>query len=175
MAIVFNYKKEIEAEVLFAEANKKLNNPETFEEALDMLYRISKDFPSFGKVYNHLGWVFETKFRDYKKAEENYKLALEMSPEYPATYENYAYVLERLGKLDELEDLLKKAFEQESTNKEAINRIYGRFYELKGDFDKAISQYKNAILHSFSNEDILDLQDSIKRCENKKTLLRVEE
>ncbi len=170
MAIVFNYKKELEADLLFAEANRKLNIPESFEQALELLYKISKEYPKFGKVYNHLGWVFETKFRDYKKAEENYKLALELSPEYPPIYENYAFVLEKLGRLDELKELLDKALKVESTNKDAIFRLYGRYYELIGELDNSISSYRNAIMKSFDNDFIAELQSAIKRCEDKKLL-----
>jgi len=175
MEIKFNYRKEVTPELLFSEANRKLNANESLEEVIDMLYAISKDYPNFGKVYNHLGWIFETKFRDYAKAEENYKMALDLSPDYPAIYENYAYTLERLGKLDEMEALLKKGLDQPATNKEAIHRLYGRLHELKGDFDKAIVEFRHAITNSFSNDDINELEEGIKRCEKKKALLRTEE
>jgi len=154
MLVKFNYRKEIAPELLFSEENRKLNNGENLEEFVVMLYNIAKEYPKFGKVYNHLGWIFETKFRDFAKAEENYKMALQLSPDYPAIYENYAYTLERLGKLDEMDDLLKKALEQPATNKEAIYRLYGRLFELRGDFEKAIAEYRHAITNSFSGEDI---------------------
>ena len=175
MEIKFNYRKQVAPELLFAEANRKLNANDKLEDVIDMLYSIAKEYPEFGKVYNHLGWIFETKFRDYAKAEENYKLALELSPDYPAVYENYAFTLERLAKYEELEEVIKKGLEQPATNKEAMHRLYGRLYELRGDFDKAIVEFRKAIALSFSTEEINELDEGIKRCERKKTILRTEE
>ena len=45
-------------------------------EAISTLEAILVEDASFGKAYNHLGWIYETKFKDYAKAEEFYKKCL---------------------------------------------------------------------------------------------------
>lgn len=173
--IKFKPRKELAPEILFAEANRKLNANERLDEVLDMLFQISKDYPHFGKVYNHLGWIYETKFKDFIKAEENYQKALELAPDYPAVYENYLSVLERMNKLDKMKEILDLALKSELSNKTAIHEFYGRYYELKGEYDLAIREYRSSIESCFSMQIISDLKDCIKRCHEKSQFLNNEE
>ncbi len=41
-----------------------------------MLEAIIAEDPSFSKAHNHLGWIYETKLRDYENAELHYRQAL---------------------------------------------------------------------------------------------------
>ena len=80
------------AEDKFAEADQMIKDNK-ITEAMTSLHEIVQDYPDFGKAYNHIGFVYETKFKDLDKAEEAYQKALKISPEYSATYLNYAVVL----------------------------------------------------------------------------------
>ena len=42
-------------------------------EAVEKLSQILKRNPRFGKAYNHLGWVYETKYKNMQRAEEYYR------------------------------------------------------------------------------------------------------
>ena len=48
---------EMEAEELFAQADRLLNDG-VISEAVEKLGQILKRNPRFGKAYNHLGWVY---------------------------------------------------------------------------------------------------------------------
>ena len=58
---------ELEAEELFAQADKLLNDG-VIMDAVDKLSTILKRNPRFGKAYNHLGWVYETKYKNMARA-----------------------------------------------------------------------------------------------------------
>jgi len=77
--------------------------------AMQLLYDIINEQPDYGRAHNHLGWIYETKYRDYAKAEEHYRAALAYAPEYPAVYQNYAVLLSTVRKFTDLEKVLEKA------------------------------------------------------------------
>jgi tetratricopeptide (TPR) repeat protein len=158
------------ADEMFFDADNRIREGKIVE-ARDILINLINQFPEYGRAYNHLGWIYETKYKDYKKAEEYYKKALELSPDYPAVYLNYAEVLSTLEKFDELEELLNKALNVPGVAKDRIYNEFGIMYELKGDFSKAIDFYKKAIAASLSEEDIGVFSESIERCKTKKDIL----
>jgi len=70
-------KIDVKSEDLFQLADRDIKDG-YIERGHESLINILKDNPSFGKAHNHLGWMYETKFQDYVKAEEHYKKALEL-------------------------------------------------------------------------------------------------
>ena len=140
-------------------------------EAAKMLEDILAEAPDFGKAHNHLGWLFETKFKNLKRAEEHYKYALKFSPEYTAAYYNYCYLLSSLRKYDDLEKLLEKAVGVGGINYATIYNEYGLMREMQGRLDDAIHYFRLHIKNSFDAKSIETAADSIKRCERKKELL----
>jgi tetratricopeptide (TPR) repeat protein len=84
-------------EDLFLEADRLISE-QKIGEAFSKLESITQEMPTFGKAYNHIGWIYETKYKDYPNAEKYYKLAIENFPEYLAAYYNYAIVLSTLKK-----------------------------------------------------------------------------
>ncbi|MEM1136029.1 MAG: tetratricopeptide repeat protein, partial [Bacteroidota bacterium] len=156
----------IKLEELFQAADVDLKNGK-FEVAVNKLEQILRENPEFGKAYNHLGWLHETKFRNYDKAEHYYKLALEKAPTYPAVYTNYAILLSTLGKYDELKMLLTKALEVPGVEKSTIYNEYGIMYEQLGEFDGAIKYYKDCARHTLNKDTLQRAMDSIERCKIK--------
>lgn len=140
-------------------------------EAAKMLEDILFEAPDFGKAHNHMGWLFETKFKNYQRAEEHYRLALKFSPDYAAAYYNYCYLLSALRKFDELEKLLKEAIAVSGISYATIYNEYGLMREMQGDLDDAIHYFKLHIKNSFDVKSIETAADSIKRCERKKELI----
>jgi Tfp pilus assembly protein PilF len=160
---------QLEDQLLYADQLIKENKN---AEAIDVLEAIIAEAPDFGKAYNHLGFIFETKYQDYNKAEEHYKLALKFAPEYTAVYYNYAILLSTLKKWDELEALLRQAETIPTINSGTITNEYAIMYEMRGMYDQAISKYKEYIGYVFDNKQIDNAMASIERCQRKKEILK---
>jgi len=146
----------------FQEADKHLLE-KRYQKAYDLLQEILKEDPVFGKAYNHLGWLFETKYRRHQEAENFYKLAMKHSPEYLSTYYNYAIVLSTHQRWDELRDLLVAALKVSGCNKATIYNEYGIMFELLEEWQKAIKAFDKAILATVDNKRIEKYQKSIDR------------
>lgn len=149
----------------------RLINENHLQEAAQLLEEILAEAPDFGKAHNHMGWLFETKFKNFARAEEHYRLALKYSPEYPAAYYNSAYLLSSLRKFDELERLLDAAIKVAGINYATIYNEYALMREAQGKLDDAIHYYRLYIQNSYDLKAIETAAESIKRCERKKELL----
>ncbi|WP_338770058.1 hypothetical protein WAF17_11160 [Bernardetia sp. ABR2-2B] len=136
-------------------------------EATKELQQMLRENPTFGKAYNHLGWIYHNKFQEYKNAEECYKLALQHSPAYPPVYYNYAVLLSSMKSFDELKKILSKALECEGVNLGTIHNEYGIMYEIEAHYSKAIESYNESIKYLFDNGLIERRLDSIERCKRK--------
>jgi len=140
-------------------------------EAAKLLENILSDAPDFGKAHNHMGWLFETKFKNLHRAEEHYRLALKFNPDYTAAYYNYAYLLSSLRKFDELEQLLKGCINVPGINYATIYNEFALMREMQGEIDDAIHYFKLHIKNSFDLKSIETASEAIQRCERKKQLL----
>jgi tetratricopeptide (TPR) repeat protein len=163
----FNNNDDVELDNLFFEADNLIKD-NLIGDAYNKLMSIIQKNPRYGRAYNHLGWLFETKYKDLNKAEEYYQKALEYSPEYIPIYLNYAICLSTMGKLDKLKEFLDKAMLVEGVSKSQLYNEYGILYEMQGDFEKAISHYQQAINWSLNSNDINIYQESIQRCIKKR-------
>lgn len=136
-------------------------------QALTLLNEIITEMPEHGRAHNHIGWIYETKYNDYTKAEKHYQAALAFTPEYPAIYYNYSILLSTLGKYDELNTLLEKAMLVAGINKSTIYNEYGIMYEAQAKYNQAIEAYNNYIRHLYDNKLIDTARNSIERCKMK--------
>lgn len=164
---IFHGDDNAELDNLFFEADNLIKD-NLIGDAHAKLMTIVQRNPRYGRAYNHLGWLFETKYKDLNKAEEYYQKALENSPEYIPIYLNYAICLSTMGKFDKLKKFLDDALLVPGVNKSQLNNEYGIMYEMQGDFEKAISYYQTAINQSLNNNDIGIYQESIDRCIRKR-------
>lgn len=161
---------ELECEDLFAQADRLLNEG-LITEAVEKLSTIIKRNPRFGKAYNHLGWVFETKYKNFERAEEYYKAAIQWSPYYNAPYLNYAYFLSNLGRFDELDEHLEKMTKVSGIAKETISNERAVMCEMQGDIKGAIDYYQSAVIVTLDNNKLEKYRDSIERCRKKLAIL----
>jgi Tfp pilus assembly protein PilF len=159
-----------ELEEKFQEADKMINDGR-ISDAAHVLEAILTEAPDFGKAHNHMGWLYETKFKNFSKAEEHYKFALKFAPEYPAAYYNYSYLLSTLRRFSELEKLLEEAIKVPGINYATLYNEYGLMNEAQGKLKDAIHYYKLYIQNSYDNKSIETAAESIKRCERKMQLL----
>ncbi len=161
---------EIEAEEMFANADNLLNEG-VLKQAVDVLTQIIKRNPHFGKAYNHLGWVFETKYKNAAKAEEYYKAAMQYAPHYNASYLNYCYLLSNQHRFDELKTHLDKLSELQGIAKDTIANEFAVMYEMQGNINKAIEHYKHAAMITLDTNKLEKYKDGIERCKQKLELL----
>ncbi len=153
-------------EELLDRANIDIKNG-NYEAASNKLEQIIDLDPNFGKAYNHLGYLYEVKFKDYEKGETLYKLALEKSPMYPSVYYNYAVCLSTLGRFDDLKELLDKALTIPGITKATIYNEYGIMHEQLGNFNQAIVNYQKAGKLTLSSDVLTRVKNSIDRCKSK--------
>lgn len=157
-------------EEYFFEADRLINEDQVNEAAV-VLRELVTRFPDFGKAYNHLGFLYETKYRDPAQAEIYYKKCLELAPDYPALYLNYSVLLSSQERYSELESLLEKGLEVPGINKAKLYYEVGIMRETKAEFDQAVDAYRKSIQFSFVEGDIALYQSAIQRVETKKGLL----
>jgi tetratricopeptide (TPR) repeat protein len=160
---------DLELDRLFFKADNDIKDGNIVEAFDNLTYIIEQDL-EYGRAYNHLGWIYETKYKNYAKAEECYRLAMKYSPDYLPIYLNFAILLSTLEKFDELEAHLEKAFTISGINKAKIWNEYGIMYEMKSQFESAIQAYKKAVEFSLVNEDIDVYEQSIERCRKKQRM-----
>lgn len=151
-------------------ANDDIKNG-LYDDATNKLEKIINIDPSFGKAYNHLGYLYEVKFKEFEKGETLYKLCLEKSPMYPSVYYNYAVLLSTLGKWDELSELLDTAMNIPGIVKATIYNEYAIMYEQQGKLDKAMDFYKKCALNTLDKSTLNRAKDSLDRCKMKKEFL----
>jgi tetratricopeptide (TPR) repeat protein len=158
--------EKLEAERLFAGADnfiKEQNMPAAMQE----LQYIIQMYPEFGKSYNHLAWIYETKLSNLPKAEELYKLCIKYDPNYKAAYLNYAVVLSTTRRYKELETLLSQALQVPNMDLSTIYNEYAIMYEVQGHYELAIENYKKNIAGLFNDNSIQTALNSIERCKKK--------
>ena len=156
-------------EEILNQANTDIKNGK-YDDASNKLEEIIGIDPNFGKAYNHLGYLYEVKFKEFEKGETLYKLCLEKSPMYPAVYYNYAVLLSTLGKYAELKELLDTALTIPGITKATIYNEYAIMLEQEGKLDEAIEKYRKCGMNTL-NQDVLDrAKSSIARCKSKKEL-----
>jgi tetratricopeptide (TPR) repeat protein len=161
---------ELECEEMFAQADRLLNEGLTIE-AVEKLSQILKRNPRFGKAYNHLGWVYETKYKNAARAEEYYKAAMAYAPNYNASYLNYAYFLSNTGRFDELKNHLDKVSDIAGIAKDTIYNEYAIMYEMQGNPQAAVDYYQKAAIMTLDTAKLEKYKESIERCRKKLELL----
>jgi Tfp pilus assembly protein PilF len=159
-----------ELEERFLTADRLISEGQ-LREAAQTLEDILAEAPDFGKAHNHLGWLYETKFKNYDRAEEHYRLAVKFAPGYAAAYYNYCYCLAALRKHDELEIVLGLALKVPGINYATLYNEYGMMREIQGRYDDAIHYFRLHIQNSFDSKTIDSAVESISRCERKKKLI----
>ena len=164
-------RSELECEELFAQADHLLNEG-VIVEAVEKLSQILKRNPHFGKAYNHLGWVYETKYKNTARAEEYYKAAMQYAPNYNAAYLNYSYFLSNLGRFDELKAHLDKISNIAGIAKDTVYNEYAIMYEMTGNPQMAMDYYQKAAMITLENGKLDRYRESIERCQKKLDLLK---
>src|SRR5690606_5341698 len=144
-----------------------------FEGAKAVLFRIIEEEPRFGKAYNHIGWIYETKEKRYREAEELYKQAMEFTPDYPAPFINYLYLLNTELRGAEAEAHILKAKDIVGINKISLWTEWAYMLEYTGRFEEAIEKYKEIIPMQNNLEKLDQLKTDIERVRKKSEMLKL--
>lgn len=156
---------------LFFEADALIKEKRTTE-AMSVLEALLTEAPDYGKAYNHLGWIYETWYRDHRKAEENYRKCMVLTPEYTPVYLNLSITLSNLGKYDDQQKVLASALEVPGIDRPGIYNELGIMHELKGDYELAMHYYKEAIRYTLVDANVDLYASSLERCRKKQRLLQ---
>lgn len=163
-------RSELECEELFAQADRLLNEG-VIMEAVEKLSQVLRRNPRFGKAYNHLGWVYETKYKNMQRAEEYYKAAMQHAPNYNATYLNYSYFLSNLQRFEELKAHLDKVSNLPGIAQDTIANEYAIMYEMQGKLQEAMDYYQKAAMVTLDGAKLDKYKESIERCHKKMDIL----
>lgn len=155
-------------EFLFFEADRLIENNQIVE-ATTLLNRLVTQHPTFGRAFNHLGYIYETRYRDQERAEQYYRKGLEISPDYPALYLNYAILLSNQQRFAELEVILDAAVKCPGINLPKVLHERGMMYETQGRYEEAMQTYRDAFQRSFLEADLEMLEASLARLQRKIT------
>ena len=99
---------------------------------------------TLGEAHAALGWIKFFYDWDWLGAERSFKMAIQLNPRYPTTYNWYAVSLSILNRHEEAIRYMTQAQEYDPGSA-IINRNLGVIYAWAGDFEKAINQYQFTI------------------------------
>lgn len=132
--------------------------------AAKILVQITERFEDYGKAWSALGKIMFKYLEDPDGAEACFKKAIEVSPVYSPAYLAYADALFMLEKFAEMNAILNQAGTIQGVSKDLVLKKSAMLMESQGRYDEAISNYKKAVLASFSDEEILNCEQGINRC-----------
>lgn len=155
---------------LFFEADNLIKEKK-ITEAFSTLEVILIEAPDYGRAYNHLGWIYETQYRDYAKAEDFYRKCMALDPNYTPIYLNFSILLSTLGRYEEQKQHLHTALTIPGIDKPGIYNELGIAHEMLGEYEEAIENYKMSIKLSLNSGMIDTYMNSIDRCNKKKSIL----
>jgi tetratricopeptide (TPR) repeat protein len=165
-----DYLMQQRLEDMFFEADGLIKQGK-FTDAIAVLEAILIESPEFGKAYNHLGWIYETKFFEYNKGLDHYQKCLIYSPHYTPVYTNMSVILSTMGKYAEQEKLLEQALEVPGIDRAAMQNELGIMYELRGQYDRAVLAFREAIRFTLVDANLDMYLKNIDRCLKKKDVL----
>ncbi len=143
-------------EELWLRANEEVD-ARKYNEAKLILEEIIEIDPTYGRAYNHLGWIYAEILKIREKAEPLYKLAMKYAPEYGAPYINYLYLL--LDRLDAvtIKQIVGKAKQVPDADKAVLDYMLARANEIQGDYKQAYKLYEQAKNKAFNDRFISDM------------------
>ena len=158
-------------EILYLDANKLVEQNE-LSLAYDALYDILEIDPGYGRAHNYLGWIYETKIKDFHKAKKHYELAIKFCQDtFPVVYINYIYLLIDHDDLREAENLIEKARNVQGVDFATLFYQKGKIWEDRLKFRKAYFYYNSAKIRSNNNDFVRMMILEMERIHHKMSLV----
>lgn len=141
-----------DVENLFLEVSKAIDERD-LSGAKELLEELLAIDPGYGRAHNHLGWIYETKIKDFEKAKRHYELALKFCKKtYPVVYVNYSYLLIEFGHLEEAEQIIEEGLTIEGADKATLFYQKGKIAEHRQNYVKAYQTYLKAQKMNFNKD-----------------------
>lgn len=155
-----------EADSLYFQADDALNKRDFALARVKLEEALNAD-PGHTLALNALGWLYERKYYDYDKAEKCYVAGLKIEPNQPSLNINYAYLLSVLDDFDGFDAHYENAVKVKGLNVARLKGEYAATLEKRGEFERALEIYNEALRLSVSNDDIDLIEGDIKRVKGK--------
>lgn len=117
----------------------------SFQKAKEFATRALSIDPDLAEAHATLANILHYYDHDWKGSEAEFKKAIQLNPSYSTSHQWYAHLLYQQRRLDEGEAELATALQLDPFSI-AINQNLGGGYYYKGEFDKAIAQFKKVAL-----------------------------
>jgi len=114
-----------------------------WKNTLTLYKKTAESCQNSARFINNLAMVYAQRGMS-KEAEELFKRAIKIEPDYSETYNNYGLLKAGMGKNDEAVALYKKSVELNPNFSEAYNNL-GLLYSTRGLYKEAIEVYTKAI------------------------------
>ncbi len=156
-----------DVENLFLEVGKAIDDRD-ISGAKELLEEILSIDPGYGRAHNHLGWIYETKLKDFEKAQRHYQLAIKFCKgDYPVIYVNYGYLLIEFGQFELAEKIIAEGLQTQGADKATLQYQLGKISEHRQQYKNAMKLYKNAQKLSFNKDFHSMLDGEIHRVNSK--------
>jgi Tfp pilus assembly protein PilF len=139
-------------------------------EAASLLQDCIIRFPDSGKAYALMGHVYDRFLHEPFVAEEYFKKAMILAPDFTGTYLFYAEALMAQERFTEMTAMLNKSLETTAAARNEIYELFGMMNELQSKFEEAVDYYQRAVLFCLDNELITKYELAINRCLSKQKL-----
>lgn len=159
------------ADKLYDTARQQLASGEV-EAAVRTLEEATGRFPTFAKAWSELANILLHHLHDAENAIDYFKKSIETDPKIAEAYLGYAEALFALERYAEVNAILNQAMEVKGVKKDQAHYRLALLLESQGRFDEAIDKYREAILATFSQENINRSEEGINRCVLKKKYSR---
>lgn len=154
-------------ENLFLEVTRAIDE-QNLSEAKNLLEEILAIDPGYGRAHDHLGWIYETKIKDFDQAKMHYELALKFCRKtYPFTYVNYAYLLIDYGHFERAMEIIEEGHTVQGIDRAVLFYQTGKINEHQMNFLKAFQFYKKAEKASVSKDFLQFIQNEQIRLKSK--------
>lgn len=156
-----------DVENLFLEVSKAIDDRD-ISGAKELLEEILAIDPGYGRAHNHLGWIYETKIKDFEKAQRHYELAIKFCKgTYPVVYINYGYLLIEFGYYELAEKIIHEGLTIHGSDQSTLEYQLGKIQEHKKNYKTAHQLYVLAQKLSFNKEFHTLLTNEILRVKSK--------
>jgi len=133
------------ADVAVMEAKHGIVFPnEAYVEAKQLALKALELDKSLAEAYVPLAWADLVYSRDWDGAEQHFKRAIELNPNYATGHSGYAFLLTAAARFDEAERAFQKALELDPLSL-PINTLFGSMLNYKGDCQGAIRQLQSTL------------------------------
>jgi len=156
-----------DVENLFLEVGKAIDERD-ISGAKELLEEILSIDPGYGRAHNHLGWIYETKIKDFDRAKRHYELAIKFCKgNYPIIYVNYGYLLIEFGYLEEAEKIIDEGLGIPGADRATLCYQRGKIAEHRRNYVTAYRVYKIAYRLNFNKDFQSVLLNEIERVKSK--------